>query len=323
MRDTNQTCRTSRKRLSAISITITLAVSVSACGSIIGHPVHPQAAPAVGRLLSEDPLLIKESKVELKALGPTAMPALRDAVASAPPKQQARIVTLAMEIAEPQDVLEDTLFTAAASTSPAIRDFVAKKAGELLVKSATTSGQLRGTTAEDTLHKLLHDSDAKVRITAFKMLAKGEHKDAITNQDLDTLIHDSDPIVMTSAAALAAERGYKFTEFSQLDVQPALAKHLFDSHPLVRANACKALGLLGATAEQSVPSLRKLMGKEENTVVKLQAAIALARIGESSGLKAAIPVLRQLSGHSESAVRIAATTALAQAEIRNSQLSGR
>jgi HEAT repeat protein len=248
------------------------------------------------------------------------MPALRDAVASATPKQQARIVTLAMQIGEPQDVLEEILFSAAASPSPAIRDFVAKKAGELLAKSATTSGQLRGTTAEHTLHKLLHDTEPKVRITAFKVLATGERKDAITDEDLDILIHDSDPVVMTSAAALAAERGYKFTDFSQVDVQPALAKHLFDPQPLVRANACKALGLLGTTAEQSVPSLRKLMGKEENTVVKLQAAIALARIGEAKGLKAAIPVLRQLSSHSESAVRIAATTALAQAEIRNSQL---
>jgi HEAT repeat protein len=274
----------------------------------------------VGRLLSDDELLIKESKVELTSLGPTAMPALRDAVGSATPKQQVRIIKLAMEIGEPQDVLEDILYTAAGSPSASLRDFVANKAATLLTKSPSMTGRMQGTTPEDTLHKLLHDSEPKVRITAFKLLAKSDHKDAITNEDLDILIHDSDPVVMTSAAAMAAERGYRFTEFAQADVQPALAKHLSDPQPIVRATACKALGLLGPTAEQSVPALRKLMGAEPNTVVKLQAAIALARIGEPKGVKAAIPVLRQLSSHQESAVRIAATTALAQAEIRASQL---
>jgi HEAT repeat protein len=297
-----------------------MAFCFGACSGIIGHPEHPQAAPAVARLLSEDKVLIQESKVELSSLGASAMPALRNSVASATPKQQVRIITMAMQIEEPQDLVEEILFTAADSSSPYVRNLVGTKAASILAKSPTMTSQMKGTTAEDTLHKLLRDSEPKVRITAFTSLAKSDHKDAITNEDLDTLIHDTDPVVMTSAAVMAAERGYRFTEFAQADVQPALAKNLFDSQPLVRANACKALGLLGMVAEQSVPDLRKLMGKEANAVVTLQAAVALARIGDPKGLKAAIPVLRQLSAHSDSAVRIAATTALAQAEIRNSQI---
>ncbi len=274
----------------------------------------------MSRLLGDDKVLIQESKVELASLGPSAMPALLDAVPSATPKQQVRIISMAMQIEEPQDLLEEILFTSADSTSPYVRNLAATKAASILAKSPSITARVNGTTAEGTLHKLLPDAEPKVRITAFTALAKSDHKDAITNEDLDTLIHDDEPVVMTSAAVMAAERGYRFTEFTQADVQPALAKHLLNPQPLVRANACKALGLLGAVAEPSVPALRKLMGKESNTVVTLQAAIALARIGEPKGLKAAIPVLRQLSAHSESAVRIAATTALAQAEIRNSQI---
>jgi hypothetical protein len=119
--------------------------------------VHPQAAPAVSRLLGDDKVLIQESKVELASLGPSAMPALLDAVPSATPKQQVRIISMAMQIEEPQDLLEEILFTSADSTSPYVRNLAATKAASILAKSPsiTARSQTRISTRSSMMMSLL------------------------------------------------------------------------------------------------------------------------------------------------------------------------
>lgn len=291
------------------------------CGRVIGHPEHPQAQPAVARLLSDDPVLIRESTVEIKSLGETAMPALYRSMSGASPQQQARIIELALQIKEPRDILEDMVAQAAQGPHEPLRVYAIKKEAQLLKEPSSLAGQIRGTTPQDVLSKHLRDDSANVRLLAFRALSGMDSKDAITNDDLTFLIHDQDPVIMTSAAALAAERGFTFQGPEDREVSADLRKLLFHGDPLVRATSCKALGLTGAHAQTAVAPIRKLLKGEQNTVVQLQAAIALTRIGDPRGLQSAIPILRSLSNNSDSSVRIAATSALAQAEIRSAQSS--
>jgi|GEM_PF-5537537 len=303
----------------AIYLLTSLALIVVGCSRVIGHPEHPQAKSAVDRLLSEDPLLIKESKVEIKSLGDSAMPALYRSMSGATPEQQARLLELALQIKEPRDILEDMVAYAAQSPHEPLRVYAIKRAAQLLKEPSSLAGQLRGVTPKDILSKHLRDESANVRLLSLRALSDFDSQNAITDDELSFLIRDPDSVIMTSSAALAAERGYTFQGPADSEVTARLRESITDHDPLVRATSCKALGLTGAYAQEAVPAIQELLTREQNTVVQLQAAIALTRIGDVGGLQTAIPVLRSLANNSESAVRIAATTALAQAEIRSAE----
>lgn len=322
------TLPSTRPRQSITTMLRLIAVIFSAstfagCASVLGHPEHPQAAPAVARLLSDDQLLVKEAKVEIAALGPGAMPTLLKSVAQATPRQQATILDLAMQIGEPRELVEKIVRATSQSQNVAVREYVAKKAANLVTEPASLSGQIEGTDIQSTYQQLLRDPSATVRVLSFQALLKSPSTSALRDIDLETLVHDEDPRIMTASAVIAAERGQRFSDFTYVDVQPNLIKHLKDSRPSVRAASCKVLGLLGERATSAVPGLRELIATEGESTVRLQAASALTKIGEPSGIQTAIPVLRELAINKDSSIRIAATSSLAQAELKSAQQSSR
>jgi HEAT repeat protein len=59
----------------------------------------------------------------------------------------------------------------------------------------------------------------------------------------------------------------------------ALAEGLRDDDAQVRTSAAKALGIIGAAAEDAVPALIEALSKDDDLRVRASAAVALRKIG--------------------------------------------
>lgn len=292
-----------------------LALSVTlACSSMLEYPRHPQASLAVARLVTDDPVLVKEAQVEIKSLGVGAMPALRDALTQSPPEKQIVILDLALSIGDPREILEQIVSQVGKSPVAAIRELVPGRVAPFASQPASLVAQIRGFTIADTLRSLLADESSAARLAALRALSKIESRDAIPEASLTPLFHDPEQLVRVTAILVGAERGFSFDAPEQQDVLALLQSALQDQRPIVRATAAKALGTLQGKSASAVPSLVLLLQNEKQQVVRLQTAIALSRIGTPPALEATIPVLRELSQNPDAPVRVAATAALARAE---------
>jgi len=287
---------------------------IASCSSMLEYPRHPQATFAVARLLADDPVLVKEAHVEVKSLGSGAMPALRDALARSAPEKQIVILDLALSIGEPREILEQIVSEVAKSPVPAIREMVPGRVAASASKPASLVAQMRGFTIPDTLRSLLADQSSAARLAALRALSKIDSRDAIPEASLTPLFHDPEQLVRVTAILVGAEQGVRFDGPEQQDVFALLQSALQDQRPIVRATAAKALGTLQGRSAHVVPALVLMLQNEKQEVVRLQAAIALSRIGTPPALEATIPVLRELSQNPEATVRVAATAALARAE---------
>jgi HEAT repeat protein len=287
---------------------------IAACSSVLEYPRHPQATFAVSRLVTEDPVLVKEAQVEIKSLGPGAMPALRDALSRCPPDKQIVILDLALSIGEPREVLEQIVSNVAKSPVPAIREMVPGRVATVASQPASLLAKMRGFTIPDTLRSLLSDESSAARLAALRALSKIDSKDAIPEASLTPLFHDPEQLVRVTAILIGAEQGYGFESPEQRDILAILQSALQDQRPIVRATSAKALGTLQGKSSAAVPALVLLIQSEQQQVVRLQIAIALSRIGSPAALAATIPVLRELSQNPDAPVRVAATAALARAE---------
>jgi HEAT repeat protein len=268
----------------------------------------------VSRLITEDPVLVKEAQVEIKSLGAGAMPALRDALSQCPPDKQIVILDLALSIGEPREVLEQIVSNVAKSPVPAIREMVPGRVVTVASQPASLLAKMRGFTIPDTLRSLLSDESSAARLAALRALSKIDSKDAIPDASLTPLFHDPEQLVRVTAILIGAEQGYGFDSPDQQDVSALLQSALQDQRPIVRATSAKALGTLQGKSAAAVPALVLLLQSEKQQVVRLQTAIALSRIGTPPALEATIPVLRELSQNPDAPVRVAATAALARAE---------
>jgi HEAT repeat protein len=72
---------------------------------------------------------------------------------------------------------------------------------------------------------------------------------------------------------------------------PALSQALTDPDPLVRVEACRALGYMGAKANEAVPALTLALNDPQEAV-QLEAARALGDIGDAAG--PAVPRLMEM-----------------------------
>ena len=72
---------------------------------------------------------------------------------------------------------------------------------------------------------------------------------------------------------------------------PALSQALTDADPIVRIEACRALGFMGAKANDAVPALTLALNDAQEAV-QLEAAKALGDIGEAAG--PAVPRLMEM-----------------------------
>jgi hypothetical protein len=287
---------------------------IAACSSILEYPRHPQSTFAVSRLMSEDPVLVKEAQVEIKSLGAGAMPALRDALSQCPPDKQIIILDLALAIGEPREVVEQIVSRVAASPVPAIRVTVPGRVAILASQPPSLLAEMQGFTIPDTLRSLLSDESSATRLAALRALSKIDSQDAIPEAYLTPLFHDPEQLVRVTAILIGAEQGYNLDSPTRQDVLVLLQSGLQDQRPIVRATSAKALGTLQNRSAAAVPALVLLLQGEKQQVVRLQAAIALSRIGTPPALEATIPVLRELSQNPAAPVRVAATAALARAE---------
>jgi HEAT repeat protein len=281
---------------------------------MLEHPRHPQANFAVARLLTEDPILVKEAHVEVKSLGAGAMPALRDALTGSSPEKQIVILDLALSIGEPREILERIVSEVAKSPVPAIREMVPGRVAAFASQPPSLVATMRGFTIPDTLRSLLADESSAARLASLRALSKIDSRDAIPEAALTPLFHDPEQLVRVTAILIGAERGLSFDSPERQDALALLQSALQDQRPIVRATAAKALGTLQGKSAHVVPALVLLLQGEKQPVVRLQTAIALSRIGTPPALEATIPVLRELSQNPEAAVRVAATAALARAE---------
>lgn len=287
---------------------------VVGCSSVLEYPRHPQATAAVSRLLTDDPLLVKEAQVEIKALGPGAMPALRDALTQAAPEKQIVILDLAISIGTPQETLEEIIATTAKCPVAAIRETIPARVAPVAARPSSMVAKLRGFTVPETLLQLLNDESSAARLAALRVLSKIEQADVIPPESLTPLFHDPEQLVRVTAILIAAERGTSFDIPGTEDAPNMLLSALGDQRPIVRATAAKALGTREGMSAPAVPALIQLLHGEKNEVVRLQIAVALSRIGTPPALASTIPVLRELSQNQEAPVRVAATAALARAE---------
>ena len=284
------------------------------CSSVLEFPRHPQANFAVARLVSDDPLLVKEAKVELASLGPGAMPALRDALTQSPPEKQIIILDAALTIGSPQEVLEEIVAQVAKCPVPAIREMVPGRVASIASTPSSLVARMRGYTIPDTLRTLLTDESSASRLAALRALSKLDSPDSLPEARLWPLFHDPEQLVRVTAILIGAERGISFDSPGRDDASVLLQSALQDERPIVRATAAKALGTLQTKSIAAVPALIAMLQNEKQPVVRLQVAIALSRIGTPPALQATIPVLRELSQSPDAPVRVAATAALARAE---------
>jgi len=281
---------------------------------VLEFPRHPQANFAVARLVSDDPLLVKEAKVELVSLGAGAMPALRDALPQSPPEKQIIILDSALTIGKPQEILEEIVAQTAKCPVPAIREMVPGRVASIAAAPSSLVGRMRGYTIPDTLRKLLTDESSAARLAALRALSKLESPESLPEADLSPLFHDPEQLVRVTAILIGAERGVSFDSPGRDDALVLLQNALQDDRPIVRATAAKALGTLQGKSIASVPALITMLQNETQPVVRLQVAIALSRIGSPQALQATIPALRELSQSPDAPARVAATAALARAE---------
>jgi HEAT repeat protein len=124
--------------------------------------------------------------------------------------------------------------------------------------------------------KALEDPDMNVRYGACYALGRIgpaviEAKPALTEQ-LDAV----DPF-LDLATAWALARIHPECSKTAPKTVPKLAKGLQQEEPLVRAEACQALGCLGPLAKQAVPALKEALNNE-NELVRESAAAALEAI---------------------------------------------
>src|SRR6478735_5236798 len=119
-----------------------------------------------------------------------------------------------------------------------------------------------------TLRELL-DDDPSVRIHALHELPPGE---AAAYAVRDVLLGDDDASVRAGAAAWLGRAKAAF-------VVPALFDALYDSHPSVRLEACRALGRVPkSAAEPALAILRRLALEEPIWWARRGAVLAVARI---------------------------------------------
>lgn len=304
--------RTSYQRqwqLRAIPLCTALLLWAGGCHEITAtlspHPVHPQAEAAVGRLLSSDQMLAQEGRNEVVILGPGALPELKRQMISSQQVDRVRIVEVAAGIGAPEPLVLQILQKGASDENDSVRRAVAFHAGGF-PQLAEQLGP--------TLLLLAHDSSPAVRAAALSSLATYGGGDGGTVQlpaaELIELTRDPSIFVAAGAASLAVRHPDPTVTLAAREALPRLLKSIKDPQAAHRAAVLIAIGKYGQGAEDAVPTLRTAMARERVPQVKLQAAIALARINTPPARKAALPVLKTFATDADQRLSSAAQSAL-------------
>ena len=276
-----------RHRISIVTaVIVVLLMAISACNNLSRIPRHPAAQGAVDRLLSEDPLLQSEARVEVLSLGAGAMPELRDRFDEASPEQRRRIVELVATIGKPEEIVRDVFITAGKDSTASVRQVVAFRAAQY----PRLQGELF-----PTLHSLAGDGTPEVQAAAITSLSAFSAQYSLTAQEIDQLMRSSSPLVVAAAATAAIPRPEPMLQETAQEVLPNLVGEIMNPSPLVRAAVIIAIGKYGPAAAPAAPPLAGALAHDPLPEIRLQAAIALMKTRLRSAKAVAIPALQEFA----------------------------
>lgn len=234
------------------------------------YPTHPQAVPAVSRLLSDDSVLVGEAQVEVQSLGDGATPEMLKAMSTASSEGKLRLLESATTIGKPPAVVGRMYYLAVRDPDEKVRLGAAFQAVRAPALASQTS---------PALERLLADTVPEVKAAGLKSLATLNDRKALTSQRLAGFINDSNPLICATAVSIALSREDSLLEPLLRKTLPRLVTQLHNPQPASRAAVITALGAYGEAAAPTVPPLISVARTDNVPEVRLQAAVALMRIG--------------------------------------------
>ena len=281
--------------------TLTIAGCAQAVISL-QYPTHPQAVPAVGRLVSDDPLLAQEAKVEIASLGEGAMPELLRRMQDSSPEGRVRIVEIATQIGRPTSIVGLIYGKAVKDPAVQVRQAAAFQGARKTELAAVTTQPLRS---------LLEDPVPEVRAAALSTLGGFGSESALSHSEVVLMIGDRDPLIAATAASVALSRNDASFQAPLTRALPRLIANLHAQKPATRAAVVSALGLYREQASPAVPPLVTIARHDPVPEIRMKAAIALSRIGTPAAADASKETFQAFSTSEKPALK-----ALAQGYLR-------
>lgn len=258
------------------------------------YPTHPQAVPAVSRLLSEDPVLIEEAQVEVRSLGEGATPEMLRAMGSASSEGKLRLLEAATSIGKPPAVIGRMYELAVRDPDKKIRLAAAFQAGRDPVLARQIS---------PAIERLLADPIPEVKAAGLNSLANLDDRKALSSEKLAHFINDNNALICATAVSISLARADPLLEPLLRRTLPRLVTQLHNPQPATRAAVITALGQYGNAAAPTVPPLISVAKDDKVPEVRLQAAVALMRIGTPAAKEAAQQTFVEFSSSSNAALQ--------------------
>lgn len=270
------------------------------------YPTHPQAVPAVARLLSDDPVLAQEAKVEVESLGEGASPELLRAMRWASSEGKIRLLDAATKIGKPPAVIAEIYQQAVRDNDEKVRQSAAFHASR-----APSLGKQTG----PAIHFLLSDRVPEVKAAAITSLAALGSPELLSDQELLSLIDDPNPLVSATAVSVALSRGDPSFSLPLRRALPRLVTQLQNPKAATRATVISALGQYGSAAAPTVPPLATVAKSDPVAEVRVQAAVALMRIGTPAAKQTARETFTEFASSKNAALKAISDGYLASTEI--------
>ena len=288
-----------------ITCSITLLL-LSGCMLLKSYKRDERATEAVKAYIKAESTEVPKTLSAVLAIGPGSMPDLRDTFTTSDNvESRTRVIHAAATIAKPASLLESILTMGLLDVDPSVRQVAAFR--------CTQFPSLAPTLAES-LRPLLRDTSAPVRSAAFSALGSYPPPHSLSTEELIRGMRDADFGVSAQAAAIATKRPEDALQHESQQTLVNLLTALEDPSPANRAAVVFAFGQFGKKASPVVQPLSIFMQREQIPEVKLQAALALVRIGTPPAKKVAVPLLRSYAKSRNPIFKSIATDALAIAE---------
>lgn len=283
-----------------------LLLLLSSCTFVKVYKRDEKAPAAVQAYLQAVGRDIPKSMSAVIALGPLAMPDLRDAFATeSSAEKKTRILHAAATIAKPASLLESIFAMGFTDIDPSVRHVSTFRAGQFPSLAPQLHNNIRA---------LLRDNAQQVRSAAFSTLGSFPAPYNLTPEELIRGMRDADFGVAAQASAIASKRPEEKVQQEARQSLVNLLSALEEPSPATRAAVVYAFGQYGKKAAAVIQPLTIFMQREQIAEVKLQAALALVRIGTPASKKAATPTLQMFAKSKNPFIRTTAVDALTLAE---------
>jgi HEAT repeat protein len=252
-------------------------------------------------MISDDPLLAKEGVVEVKSLGASVMPELVKQFPKATPETRMKMVDVAVEIHNPEELTVALFRLASEDSIAAVRRHAAAKASKLPQFAASLKPLLLAS---------LQDAVPEVSAAALTTLGGLPGPQEPPSQQLMQLLNDKHIIVAATASNVALQRREPYLQAAARAALPRLIGALHDNAPATRAAVLFAIGQFGIAASPAVTPVKAVLTTDPVPEVRLQAALTLHRIGTPAAREAAQGALTAFSHDKNPIIKRAAEAAL-------------